>query len=85
LKSIDCARCGSNELTEIEGFLVCNYCRSKFVPESSDLPPIETNIELNADVQRLLDMCEKDPVNRHRYASLILDIDPTNQIARRYF
>ena len=37
-----------------------------------------------ADIQALLEKCKSDPNNRRRYASLILDIDPTNQQANQY-
>lgn len=84
MKLVDCIRCGSNELTEVDGFLICTFCRSKFVPESSDVPVAQTEIELNSDVKRLLDLCESDPANRKRYAGLVLDIDPSNQRARQY-
>jgi hypothetical protein len=44
----------------------------------------ESTIEINADIQALLEKCKSDPNNRRRYASLILDIDPTNQQANQY-
>jgi hypothetical protein len=84
MKLIGCQRCGSNELTEIDDFVVCDFCQSKYVPQQDDLPPRETIISLNADVERLLEMCRLEPQNRRRYASLALDIDPTNVQARQY-
>jgi DNA-directed RNA polymerase subunit RPC12/RpoP len=30
LSSVGCTRCGSNELTEVDGFLQCVYCQSRY-------------------------------------------------------
>jgi len=79
-----CSRCRSNELIEHGDYLVCAYCRSRFVMQAEDLPPVHTVIGLVDDVRALLDKCKDDPNNRHRYASLVLDIDPTNPEALRY-
>lgn len=84
MKLIECQQCGSSELQEVNGVLVCEYCRSQFVPQTDDLPPVESSIELDSDVAALLKKCEVDPGNRRRYASLILDIDPTNSEALKY-
>jgi hypothetical protein len=81
---ISCQRCGSNELTEIDNFFVCEFCQSKYEPQSDLKTPLETTISINADVERLLEMCRLEPHNRHRYASLALDIDPFNAQARQY-
>ena len=81
---ISCQRCGSNELTEIGDFFVCEFCQSKYETQSDSYTPTETTISLNADVERLLEMCRLEPHNRHRYASLALDIDPFNTQARQY-
>ena len=81
---IGCQRCGSNELTEVGNFLVCEFCQSKYALQSGSHAPVETTINLNADVERLLEMCRLEPHNRRRYASLALDIDPLNLQAREY-
>ena len=52
--------------------------------EPDDQAPKDSNIDLNSDVERLLDKCRTDPGNRRRYASLILDIDPTNAEAIQF-
>jgi hypothetical protein len=81
LKSISCEKCGSTDFTEQDGYLICDYCRSKNIPEVSTK---ETIIGIQSDVEMLLQKCREDPNNRRRYASLILDIDPTNQEAYQY-
>jgi hypothetical protein len=43
-----------------------------------------TTIDVQADIKALLKKCSEDPVNRLRYAHLILDIDPSNCEAMRY-
>lgn len=84
MKLVTCTRCSSNELFEEGGYVVCAYCRSRFVPQPDDVLEKETFISLLSDVELLLQKCQDDPSNRRRYAGLILDIDPTNQTARQY-
>lgn len=84
MKSVECTRCGSKELLEEGGYVVCAYCQSRFMPQADDLPHRGTVIDVQADIQALLQKCMDDPANRRRYASLILDIDPTNREATKY-
>jgi DNA-directed RNA polymerase subunit RPC12/RpoP len=84
MKLVECTRCGSTELTEIDGSVNCDYCQSKYLIQDEDLVTRETTIGVHADIQALLEKCKSDPNNRRRYASLILDIDPTNQQANQY-
>jgi DNA-directed RNA polymerase subunit RPC12/RpoP len=84
MKLISCTRCGSKDLDYESGYVTCAYCQSRFVEQGDDRPKVPTVVGLGSDVQMLLDKCQSDPANRQRYASLILDIDPTNQDAMRY-
>ena len=84
MKLVSCTRCSSKDLFEEDGYVVCSYCRSRFVPHADDLLTKETVIGLHSDIESLLQKCEDDPANRGRYAALVLDIDPTNQAARKY-
>ena len=84
MKLIKCTRCGSRELFEEDGYVVCAYCQSRFVPQADDVLQKETVIGIHSDIQSLLQMCVDDPANRRRHASLILDLDPTNEAARKY-
>jgi len=81
---INCTRCGSKELVEEDGIIVCVYCRSRYVQQADDVLPRETVIGIASDIQALLQKCREDPMNRRRFANLILDIDPTNQEAKQY-
>ncbi len=84
MKPLSCTRCGSTELTDHLGYAVCDYCQSKYALETSDILAQSTKIGIVSDVEMLLQKCVDDPYNRRRYASLILDIDPTNQAAHNY-
>ena len=84
MKLVRCTRCGSKELFEEDGYVVCAYCQSRFVPQADDILQKETVIGVHSDILVLLQKCQDDPANRRRYAGLILDIDPTNQAAREY-
>ena len=84
MKTFECRNCGSSEFFEAGGYLNCAYCKSKFVPEEGDLPRRRSVIAVDSDVESLLDKCRNDPANRRRYASLVLDLDPTNKEALRF-
>jgi hypothetical protein len=84
MKLVVCTRCGSRELLEEAGYVICAYCQSRFSPQPDDLPHKDTVIGLHSDIQVLLQKCMDAPANRWRYASLILDIDPTNEEATKY-
>lgn len=84
MKSIECTRCGSKEFLDNGGQIVCSYCQSRFMVEADDQPHKRTVIDVQSDIQSLLKKCIEDPVNRNRYASLILDIDPSNLEAIKY-
>ncbi|MEI6230618.1 MAG: hypothetical protein WCP81_07790, partial [Actinomycetes bacterium] len=64
--------------------IVCAYCQSQFVPDVEDARPMESVIGVHSDIQNLLEKCKTDPANRRRFASLILDLDPTNREAAEY-
>jgi hypothetical protein len=84
MKQINCAKCGSNDLASDGGYVVCGFCRSRWALQADELPRVETVIDMDSDIQALLQKCVIDPVNRRRYAALILDIDPTNQQAYQH-
>lgn len=79
-----CANCGAGALKERGGYLICEYCGSKFAMEASDAPQRGMGLSLNADIENLLRKCRSDPMNARKYANLILDIDPTNREALKY-
>lgn len=81
MKTIQCNKCGSTDFTAHDGYYICDFCKSKSVP---DALVKETIIGIQSDVEMLLQKCIDDPGNRKRYAGLILDIDPTNQEAYHY-
>lgn len=84
MKLVDCSRCGSKELIEEDGYVICAYCQSRFVPSSEDVPAVASVVGVASDIDNLLAKCRSDPQNRRRYASLVLDLDPTNAEARQY-
>ena len=84
MKLVECTKCGSNELFDENGYVVCAYCRLKFVPSEEDKPKSGAVISVYDDIQYLLEKCRSDSANRRRYANLILDIDPTNFDAMKF-
>jgi len=84
MKIVNCNGCGSKELVEEAGYVVCVYCQSRYVPNREDTPGKATVIGVGSDVQELLMKCRTDPANARRYAKLVLDLDPTNAQARAY-
>lgn len=84
LSSVSCTRCGSNEMTEIDGFMQCSYCQSRFeISPRKGVAP-DTSIGLASDIEVLLRKCEDDPANRQRYVQMILNIDPLNREVQRF-
>ena len=84
MKILKCANCDANGLVEKSGFLICEYCGSKFAIESKDMPQQTMGRALNSDVERLLQKCRTEPRNARKYANLVLDIDPSNKEALKY-
>ena len=83
MKAIVCTHCGGDEFIVKDGFRVCRYCKSRFIPSEDEIPPKNSTISLNEDVQRLLRKIEADPFHARRYATLILEIDPNNKEAKK--
>lgn len=81
---VECTKCGSNELFDEGGYVICAYCRLKFVPSPGDRPNTGGTISVYDDIRALLEKCKSEPSNRRRYANLILDLDPTNAEAIQY-
>lgn len=84
MKLIECERCGSASLFVENNYVVCEYCRSRYLRNPEEVPPQSTTLDLGSDIRMLLERCRREPANSRRYANLILDIDPTNQAALRY-
>ena len=84
MKKCNCPNCGANKLDYSYGYAFCEYCNSKFIIEKNDKPQTEPNFEIDNDIECLLKKCKEDPQNAKKYANLILDIDPTNEEAKKY-
>lgn len=84
MKGFVCTSCGSTEYREQDGYRICEYCGTKFVPEADEKAKKPSSIGLNSDVERLLQKCRENPRKAAKYANLVLDIDPTNQEAQQY-
>lgn len=84
MKLVDCERCGSRELIEDGDHLVCIYCQSKYLPAPAEPPMISSIVGVGSDIDALLQKCRNEPENRRRYASLVLDLDPSNEEAQAY-
>ena len=97
MKAIICSSCGASLWQEERNYRICLHCGTKYeklaeqpvysVPSSSHKTSarhVESVIEINEDVERLLQKCRKEPSKAKKYANLILDIDPTNEEALKY-
>lgn len=54
-----------------------------FLPQCFQGPCKESVISLRDDVENLLEKCKENPARAHKYAELILEIDPGNEEAKR--
>ena len=82
MKAMVCEHCGGDEFIEKDGYRICCYCKSKFVPTKDDKVKTTASISLNDDVERLLKKCKSNPDRAKKYARLVLEIDPSNIEAR---
>jgi hypothetical protein len=85
MKPMICERCGGVDFKDVDGYRICQYCNTNYRITPEDLPVKTSTIALQDDIRLLLQKCKDDPANARRYASLNLDIDPTNIEAQRYF
>lgn len=76
MKLFICRNFGSNEYYDDGGFRVCKYCGTKY-------SIIQSEIDLQEDVARLLKKCEEDPGKAKKHAQRILELDPYNEEAKR--
>jgi len=84
MKILVCEKCGGSDFLEQNGFRICRYCNSMYSLGTEDTLPRISSISLSDDIKMLLQKCRNDPANAPRYASLILDIDPSNKEAAQY-
>jgi uncharacterized Zn finger protein (UPF0148 family) len=79
-----CEKCGGGEFIERDGYRICQFCNTKYLITSEDVKQKESTINLDKDIMMLLQKCRDDPSNARRYASLVLDMDPSNVEATKY-
>lgn len=84
MKLLNCQKCGARDMFEQNGYRICCYCRSKYDLHAEDIIAHSSKISLGEDIKMLLQKCRDDPANARRYANLILDIDPSNNEAKKY-
>ena len=84
MKALVCSRCGAHEWKEADGYRICAYCGTRFLLSEEERVRPRSEIRLSSDIERLLKKCQDNPKNASKYANLILDLDPTNDEARRY-
>lgn len=81
MKAYVCEACGSGDLYEENGFVICRYCGTRHRKTSEDIAAGQSSIELRKDISDLLQKCKEDPSRVQKYAQLILEIDPNNKEA----
>ena len=83
MKRVFCEACGANNLSSENGYIICNYCGSRYLMKEESINTT-SEISIGDDVAKLLAKCISDPKNARKYANLILDIDPLNNEAKKY-
>ena len=84
MKPIVCVNCSASAWEFKNGLRICKYCGTSYTIDAAERTVKKSEIMLDGDVARLLKKCEADPGNARKYANLILDIDPTNEKAKKY-
>lgn len=83
MKELRCPSCGSIDLRKENNAYICNHCGMRLLITKEDGLSVSSSIELNEDVARLLKQWDADPTNGKKYAQLILQIDASNEKAKR--
>ncbi len=83
MKRLLCEACGANNLSSENGYIICNYCGSRYLMKEESIKTT-SEISIGDDVAKLLAKCKSDSKNARKYANLILDIDPLNNEAKKY-
>lgn len=99
MESISCKNCNATGLRLVNGYWVCEFCGSRFLPTKEEQNASargtvfvfgtqragsSSQISVSDDVERLLEKCRTDRKNARKYANLILDMDPDNEEALKY-
>lgn len=87
MQALVCDKCGSTKLRVENGYMVCEYCETKFVVGNGGnivKNAKESYIGISDDISRLIKKCEMEPMNAKRYANRVLDIDPGNREVLKY-
>lgn len=79
MKALVCDKCGSTKIKVESGFMICEYCDTKFLKPENLKIKSESCINLADDIAMLIEKCKMDPKNAKRYANRVLDIDPGNK------
>ena len=74
-------QCGASDWIEKTDYRICKYCGTKY---SKQKTYSNEGISVLDDVERLLEKCRRNPYKAKKYAQLVLDIDPTNEEAKKY-
>lgn len=80
MKKEACPNCGADDFVMKDGYKVCGFCNSRYIVTKKS----QVTTSLEDDIQTLLLKCEMDPLNAYKYANLILDMDPSNNKAKKY-
>lgn len=83
---VRCKACGSNDLTEDNGFFTCSYCGTKFKREASETGA--ASIDQEENIRRLLERAELYwsggmQQRAKRIYEQVLELDAKNPIARQ--
>ena len=99
MESVSCKNCNATGMRLVNGYWVCEYCGSRFLPTKEERNASargtafvfgaqrsggSSQVSVSDDVERLLEKCRTDRKNARKYANLILDIDPDNEEALKY-
>ena len=84
MRQLVCPNCGAGDFVYKDGIRICKYCNSRYELTEEERPKKATRVSLQSDIDLLLEKCKTDPTHARKYAELVLDIDPTNNVAWQY-
>ena len=60
MKRLLCEACGANNLSSENGYIICNYCGSRYLMKEESIKTT-SEISIGDDVAKLLAKCKSDP------------------------
>ena len=84
MRAIKCSSCGANDFRTENGFMVCNYCGSKFIIDESNRVATHHKDSLRNDIEINRTVTQKNTSLRSDVEQLLAKCKANPRRARKY-